>query len=195
MTVNEKKILKAKQKEISSQKETEVKALIKSQFNYDIPLAEVEKAGISTTGTKIDNELNPLEIEYTAYRKANNLWNNKFSKIAYEIMTDQQIYRIPITIKFNGNLSIEDLSEGEKKLLLIKSALEFAGQEDCLFILDEPDAHIHVTNKEEIVKMFNPYKHNRQIIFTTHSPTLTNCLDDSNLYKPIYHLILNGCII
>jgi ABC-type cobalamin/Fe3+-siderophores transport system ATPase subunit len=87
-----------------------------------------------------------------------------------------------ITIIFNDHLTIEDLSEGEKKLLLIKAALEFAGQEDCLFILDEPDAHIHVTNKEEVVKMFNPYKHNRQIVFTTHSPTLTNCLDDSNLY-------------
>jgi predicted ATP-dependent endonuclease of OLD family len=87
-----------------------------------------------------------------------------------------------ITINFNGNLTIEDLSEGEKKLLLIKAALEFAGQEDCLFILDEPDAHIHITNKEKIIKMFDPYKHNRQIVFTTHSPTLTNCLDDNHLY-------------
>ena len=87
-----------------------------------------------------------------------------------------------ITIKFNNDLTIEDLSEGEKKLLLVKAALEFAGQEDCLFIFDEPDAHIHVTNKEEIIKMFDPYKHNRQIVFTTHSPTLTNCLDDNNLY-------------
>ncbi|KAA6321543.1 DNA replication and repair protein RecF [termite gut metagenome] len=87
-----------------------------------------------------------------------------------------------ITIIFNGNLNIEDLSEGEKKLLLIKAALEFAGQEDCLFILDEPDAHIHVVNKEEILKMFDPYKKNRQIVFTTHSPTITNCLYDDCLY-------------
>ncbi|MDR1882188.1 MAG: DUF4357 domain-containing protein [Prevotella sp.] len=98
-----------------------------------------------------------------------------FTPISTKILDD-------ITIVFNDNLTIEDLSEGEKKLLLIKASLEFAGQEDCLFILDEPDAHIHVSNKEEIIKMFNPYKHNRQIVFTTHSPTLTNCLDDSQLY-------------
>jgi type I restriction enzyme M protein len=95
-TAEEKKILKAKKKEIELQKATDIKALVKSQFNYDVPLAEVEKAGISTTGTVIENELEPLETEYAAYRKANNLWYNKFSKITYEIMADQQIYRIPM---------------------------------------------------------------------------------------------------
>lgn len=88
-----------------------------------------------------------------------------------------------IIIKFNDeNLEIEDLSEGEKKLLLIKSALEYAAQEDSLFILDEPDAHIHINNKEQIVKSFEPYLHNRQVIITTHSPTLTQCVKDENVY-------------
>lgn len=74
------------------------------------------------------------------------------------------------------------MSEGEKKLLLIKGALEFAGQEDSIFILDEPDSHIHINNKEQITKSFEPYQHNRQIIITTHSPTLTQCLKDENVY-------------
>lgn len=53
-----------------------------------------------------------------------------------------------ITIKYNDeNLEIEDFSEREKKMILIKAALEFAAQEDSLFILDEPDAHIHLSNK------------------------------------------------
>ncbi|GAA4100513.1 AAA family ATPase [Mucilaginibacter panaciglaebae] len=87
-----------------------------------------------------------------------------------------------ITIKFNDYLTVEDLSEGEKKLLLIKAAFEFSEQEDSLFILDEPDAHIHLNNKEQIVKIFEPYKHNRQIILTTHSPTVTQSMEDNNLY-------------
>ncbi|MDR0231233.1 MAG: N-6 DNA methylase [Dysgonamonadaceae bacterium] len=100
-TADDKKDLKAKQREIEIQIETEVKSSVKSQFKYDIPLAEVEKAGISTTGAAIENELEPLEIQYTAYRKANQLWSNKFSKIGYQIMDDHQIYRIPIA---EGNL-------------------------------------------------------------------------------------------
>ncbi len=87
-----------------------------------------------------------------------------------------------IIIEFNTNLTVADLSEGEKKLLLIKGALEFAGQEDSVFILDEPDSHIHINNKEQITKSFEPYQHNRQIIITTHSPTLTQCLKDENVY-------------
>ncbi|NLU92651.1 AAA family ATPase [Chitinophaga sp. Ak27] len=90
-----------------------------------------------------------------------------------------------IAIKFNKNLTITDLSEGEKKLLLIKAALEFAGQEDSLFILDEPDAHVHLNNKEQIIKSFEPYKSNRQIVITTHSPTITQAIKDENVYMLI----------
>lgn len=85
-----------------------------------------------------------------------------------------------IIILYNEHLTIEDFSEGEKKLLLIKSAFEFAEQEDSLFILDEPDAHIHLNNKEQIIRTFEPYKNNRQIVITTHSPTVTQAIDDDN---------------
>ena len=85
-----------------------------------------------------------------------------------------------IIILYNEHLTIEDFSEGEKKLLLIKAAFEFAEQEDSLFILDEPDAHIHLNNKDQIIKTFEPYKKNRQIVITTHSPTVTQAIYDDN---------------
>ncbi|PUB29444.1 uncharacterized protein DUF4357 [Elizabethkingia sp. YR214] len=95
-----------------------------------------------------------------------------------------------IIIEFTNNLTVSDLSEGEKKLLLIKGALEFAGQEDSIFILDEPDSHIHINNKEQITNSFIDYLHNRQIVITTHSPTLTQCVNDENVY-----MLSNGKII
>lgn len=87
-----------------------------------------------------------------------------------------------IQIKFNDHLSIESLSEGEKKLLLLKSAFEFAEQEDSLFILDEPDAHIHINNKDKITSIVEPYKVNRQIVITTHSPTVTKAINNEELF-------------
>jgi Fe-S cluster assembly ATPase SufC len=88
-----------------------------------------------------------------------------------------------ITIKYNDyNLDIEDFSEGEKKMLLIKAALEFAGLEDSLFLLDEPDAHIHLSNKIQIKNVFKEYLDTRQVILTTHSPTLTDTLDEDSLF-------------
>lgn len=87
-----------------------------------------------------------------------------------------------IIIEFTDGLTVSDLSEGEKKLLLIKGALEFAGQEDSVFVLDEPDSHIHINNKEQIINSFTDYLDFRQIIITTHSPTLAQCVKDENVY-------------
>ena len=105
----------------------------------------------------------------------------KFFYIAFT-SADQKILQ-DIVIKYNSeNLEIEDFSEGEKKMILIKAALEFAAQEDSLFILDEPDAHIHLSNKMQIKKVLEEYEQNRQVIITTHSPTLTDCLDNESIY-------------
>jgi type I restriction enzyme M protein len=84
-------------KEIAQQKEVEKKALIKENFNYEIPIAEVEKAGISTTGAKIDNELEPLAKEFTEYRVNNKLWENIINKVEYQIIDDNTMYRIPLS--------------------------------------------------------------------------------------------------
>ena len=81
-------------KRIQAQKEVEIKAQIKKEFDYEIPIAEVEKAGISTTGAVIGNELEPLAKEFVAYRKSKKLWNNKFEAISYEIMEDDQLFRM-----------------------------------------------------------------------------------------------------
>lgn len=90
-----KKELRAELKKIEEKISVEVKAQIKKAFDYTIPIAEVEKAGISTTGAKIENELEPLALEFKAYREANTLWENKFNKITYEILADEKVYRIP----------------------------------------------------------------------------------------------------
>jgi len=67
-------------------------------------------------------------------------------------------------------------------MILIKAALQFAGQEDSLFILDEPDAHIHLSNKMQIKKVLEEYEQNRQVIITTHSPTLTKAIPKEGVY-------------
>ena len=76
--------------------EAEIKAKIKTEFDYQIPIAEVEKAGISTTGAEIENELEPLAKEFTRYRKENMLWQGKFNKVEYEVLDDGSFYRLPI---------------------------------------------------------------------------------------------------
>lgn len=82
-----------------------------------------------------------------------------------------------ITVTFNDGLDVDALSEGGKKRMLIKAALEYAGQENTLFLLDEPDAHVHIKNKRFIVEAVKVYTTNRHVIMTTHSPSMCRFID------------------
>lgn len=97
----EKKQLQSRQKEIQAAIEMETKKLVKERFDYQIPIAEVQKAGISTTGAPIDNELEPLEQEFTAYRIENNLW---------DVLVDKTIY----TVDEDGKVGRARLAEGKE---------------------------------------------------------------------------------
>lgn len=99
----EKKELKEKLKQLETQLESKTKQKIKERFDYQIPIAEVEKAGISTTGSVIENELEPLELEFTTYRKANKLWENALEEVKYEII-NENIFRMELgePIEFYG---------------------------------------------------------------------------------------------
>lgn len=96
-----------------------------------------------------------------------------------------------IDVIFNDGITVNDLSEGQKKMLLLKATLEYASSEDTLILLDEPDAHIHLKNKKLIYDLISPYAENRHIIVTSHSPTFTKlfpstsivCFENGNL-KP-----------
>jgi type I restriction enzyme M protein len=88
--------VKKELKEIEQKIEVEIKLQIKENFNYEIPIAEVEKAGISTTGAEIENELIPLREEFAKYRKKKKLWNNKIDSITYNVTDDEKLMRISL---------------------------------------------------------------------------------------------------
>lgn len=90
----EKKELKARKKKIEEQKAIEIKAYFKEKFDYEIPIAEVQKAGISTTGAAIENELIPLAEEFTPYRKEMMLWDVPVKSTKYNLADDGHIYRV-----------------------------------------------------------------------------------------------------
>ncbi len=91
----EKKELRAALKQLEDRISADIKAQIKKEFNYQIPIAEVEKAGISSTGAQIENELEPLAKEFKAYREKTKLWDTMIKSISYQI-TEEEIDRIRI---------------------------------------------------------------------------------------------------
>lgn len=94
LTKEEKAKVRKQIKELQVTIENEIKLLIKERFDYVVPIAEVKKAGISSTGTKIENELEPLEQEYTKYRKANKLWEKVIRSTNYNVSDEGVVTRI-----------------------------------------------------------------------------------------------------
>lgn len=74
LSKDEKKTFQSELKEIDIQIENEIKQLVKEKFNYEIPIADIKKAGINSTGGKDDNQLPELLKIYNEYRKSNALW-------------------------------------------------------------------------------------------------------------------------
>lgn len=76
-----------------------------------------------------------------------------------------------IDISVNG-YNFDDLSEGEKKLILIECITKVLGDENSLVLLDEPDAHTHIAMKKDLLKLISEFE--GQTVMTSHSPMFLN---------------------
>ena len=79
------KAKKAELKALEAKIAEEVKPIIKQLFDYQIPIAQVQKAGITTTGAECENELEELLKEYAPYRKDHKLWEATAKRYEYKV--------------------------------------------------------------------------------------------------------------
>lgn len=133
--------------------------------------------------------ISPDACEYTSIgelkKKLNHLDERTFFNQMYAAtmpLGKKAIEEIDIYLELNNGtvIAIDELSEGEKKYLLIKTILEIISAENSLLLFDEPDAHIHISRKAELKEIISLYN-NRENIITTHSPTLAMCFENSHL--------------
>lgn len=85
-----------------------------------------------------------------------------------------------IIIQIDDDITVEQLSEGEKKLILVKTVLEILSDEKTLVLMDEPDAHLHEGRKPALCNMMREYP-NRQIVIATHSPIMAQIANEKEL--------------
>jgi ABC-type cobalamin/Fe3+-siderophores transport system ATPase subunit len=98
---------------------------------------------------------------------------------------DKLIDEIKVSVNVEGNkIDFDDLSEGEKKLILIECIAKVLGVENSLVLLDEPDAHTHIAMKKDLLKLISEFE--GQTIMTTHSPMFLNKrwdgFDENNIF-------------
>lgn len=92
---NDKKAHQKALKEIEKRKEKEFETTgrekIKELFDYQIPIVQVKKAGITTTGAPCKNELIDVANEFRTYRQENNLWQDNKLDVSYKFMNNNLV--------------------------------------------------------------------------------------------------------
>lgn len=84
------------EKEIIKQKISEIKVEEKNRFDYEILMAQIDKAGITSTGQKTENQLVELKNEFAEYRKMIGLWKSHTVKYDYGVDENNKFNRIQI---------------------------------------------------------------------------------------------------
>lgn len=92
-----------------------------------------------------------------------------------------------VNIEFSNGSNIEGLSEGEKKLILTNAILHVLATETSLTMFDEPDSHIHIARKTELVNLLET--ENRYSVVSTHSPVFVEKMRCENI-----RFLRNGCL-
>lgn len=92
-SAEEKKQLKAQLKRLEERMAKEIVARTKELFDYEIPIAEVKYAGITTTGASTSDELPEVCKAFTTYRKEHGLWNTVANRVSYRKDGQGKLYR------------------------------------------------------------------------------------------------------
>ncbi|MEA2560547.1 MAG: hypothetical protein QOH06_2051 [Acidobacteriota bacterium] len=112
----------------------------------------------------------------------------RFFRYAEAAYIGDLIDEVRINVKHRdveGNISFDQLSEGELQLLTVLGLMRITSHDHCLFLLDEPDTHLNPIWKlryfEEIEKVIRrnaaqTVAGDSQIIITTHDPMMIGSL-------------------
>jgi predicted ATPase len=71
-------------------------------------------------------------------------------------------------------IPLEDLSSGEKQLLIILGEALLQEGETIVYIADEPELSLHVKWQERLTNSISKLNPNAQIVFATHSPDIVS---------------------
>lgn len=85
---------------------------------------------------------------------------------------------IQVRTQSGKNLPINQLSSGEKQLLIVLGEALLQEKRTWVYIADEPELSLHVRWQESLVENLRAINPNSQIIFATHSPDVVSVFDD-----------------
>lgn len=126
------------------------------------------------------SQISSIDLGNLQNENHNNEWCRKlFDFLFLATMPKNKKIIKRIKIEFN-NKDVRKLSEGEKKLLLIKCISSVLADNNSIVLYDEPDVSLHISRKIEIKNLIENKNH--FTVLTTHSPKLIKELEEENVF-------------
>lgn len=165
-------------------KENEYKTKLNSYINnYDKSKINLEKNNVSfidaeyligmkrihTIIDKWNALLNEQENIFSPRKNFIQVINMLFQRKEIRINERNILY---VVTQSGKEFSVQNLSSGEKQLLIIFGEALLQRQKAHIFIADEPELSLHVEWQEKLVSSLKILNPNAQMIFATHSPDI-----------------------
>ncbi|MGJ8657010.1 MAG: AAA family ATPase, partial [Akkermansiaceae bacterium] len=156
-----------------------VREFLDTLYEYTLaPLKITRNEDTTLTGSNTKNEFFHLFLQDVTKLKAfaKDLAPDVFFKMLESTLLSEIISEVSIRVKVKGSntpLSFKELSEGEQQLLTVLGLLKFTGDEDSLFLLDEPDTHLNPNWASKYLSFlheFAPSPKSSHLLMVTHHP-------------------------
>ncbi|EPJ0398237.1 AAA family ATPase [Providencia rettgeri] len=120
-----------------------------------------------------------IRLSLEAEEKINNIYSllNLFLKIIHEFIDDKNFTYDEGELKVNGKygeIGINNLSSGEKQLLILLIETLLQQGKSYIFLADEPELSLHIAWQRKIIPAIKRLNPNAQVIAATHSPEVAS---------------------
>lgn len=88
-----------------------------------------------------------------------------------------------IKLSINHDYDMRNLSEGEKKRILIFMAMHVISTENSIILLDEPDVFLHPSWQKKLVNDINKLSMESFVLLTTHSPNVISGTEKDSIIR------------
>lgn len=100
------------------------------------------------------------------------LVNSLFEETGKTIEIDKINNRLAFGLKNNQKIQIDQLSSGEKQMLLILMMVFLQDEKHTVLLMDEPEISLHISWQSKLIEIIRSLNPNCQLILTTHSPSI-----------------------
>ena len=121
--------------------------------------------------------------DYAYPEKFNDLkaWVNEHVLVDKSIKGIDRInFRVVIETKDEGEHGLEQLSSGEKSLLILATQLHLRASQQAIFLIDEVDQSLHPEFQEKVMKLLKQLQKDKgcQILVSSHSEIVWDAFED-----------------